>query len=162
MKRSESLTPLSWEHHSALVNANRIKRGIAAQADPLVIQEFLEYIWNTDLEGHFKREEENFTIYPAWNQVPQSLRRIMLDEHAELEQLVKRVQAATEPGLKLNFMEKIADMVIAHVRFEERELYPAIEAVFDSDTLNKIGKALKEQHVPGCIHWQPAFWENKK
>ncbi len=159
MKRSEPLTPLSWEHHSALVNANRIKRGIAVQADPIVIQEFLEYIWKTDLQGHFKREEDNFTTHPAWNDIADHLRRTMLNEHVELEDLVEKTINTSDRTVKTELMDKIADIIIAHVRFEERQLYPAIEEAFDSDTLQKIGKALKEQHVPGCIHWQPPFWE---
>ncbi len=161
MKRSKELTPLSWEHHSALVNANRIKRGVAVQAAPQLIEEFLLYIWDTDLKEHFQREETNFTVHPAWKNVPEEYRQKMLNEHNELEELVNRVKNNSNPDEKLKLMDSIADIIIGHVRFEEQQLFPAIEAAYDPALLSEIGRALTEQHVPGCIHWQPSFWKKE-
>ncbi|HHE55818.1 MAG TPA: hypothetical protein ENL21_08555, partial [Caldithrix abyssi] len=57
MKRSKYLVPLSWEHHSALLNANRLQKGLANQTPKGILLDFLKYIWENDLSPHFNREE---------------------------------------------------------------------------------------------------------
>ena len=162
MKRSKYLTPLSWEHHSALVNASRIKRGLALKADTAILQEFMEYLWKTDLQPHFQREEDAFLPQKDWQQVAEDLRSHMLNDHKEFARLAEQISKTTAVGKKTEAMERFADLLTSHVRFEERQLFPAIEDAFDEDALIAIGAQLKERHVPGCIHWQPAFWEKGK
>jgi len=48
MKRSKYLVPLSWEHHSALLNANRLQKGLANQTPKGILLDFLKYIWEND------------------------------------------------------------------------------------------------------------------
>ena len=162
MKRSPYLTPLSWEHHSALVNASRIKRGLALKADLALMEEFLFYIWKTDLLPHFQREEDAFLKEKSWRHVAENVREHMLNDHHEFTLLVEQIALLQDAPEKSELIERFADLLVSHVRFEERQLFPVIESAFDEEALKIIGKQLKERHIPGCIQWQPAFWKKKE
>ena len=162
MKRTPYLTPLSWEHHSALVNANRIKRGLAIAADPAVMQEFIEYIWKQDLRPHFNREENILLSRPEAHLIPAAVKQRTLNEHKEFDELFRQIAASKTSGEKTNLFKRFADLLIAHVRFEEGEFFPAVEENFPKDVLEAAGRQLKEQHVPACFTWNPPFWEKPK
>ena len=159
MKRSEYLTPLSWEHHAALVNANRIKRGLELNADLSVIKEFIDYVWINDLQPHFDREESVLAAADDWQKVPEEFRRHMLDDHREFEILAEVIKTENNIDELRDAMGRFAQLLEAHVRFEERQLFDAIEKNYNKDTLVKAGKELKERHTPGCVVWKPEFWK---
>ncbi len=159
MKRTPYLTPLSWEHHSALVNANRIKRGLANQADLNTIQEFIEYIWKHDLRPHFNREENILLNRPEAGRIPPAIKERTLNEHEEFNELFRQIVASVTPDDKKNLFSRFSDLLIAHVRFEEGEFFPAVEEKFPEDVLEIAGRQIKEQHVPACFTWDPPFWE---
>lgn len=162
MKRSPYLVPLSWEHHSALVNANRIHKGIANEADVNIMQEFMEYVWQTDLQPHFEREERLLGGNRNWMDVAEDLRNHMLSDHDAMDTLMKTLIATQRLEEKEVILADFAQLLISHVRFEENELFPAIEELFEESDLEIIGQKLKEEHVPGCIAYKPAFWESKE
>jgi len=162
MKRTPYLTPLSWEHHSALVNANRVKRGLAAQADLAVIQEFIEYIWEQDLRPHFNREENILLSRPEAKGIPEAIKTRTLQEHEEFNALFRQIQSSVTPDEKNTLFSRFAELLIAHVRFEESEFFPSVEEAFPEDVLEMVGQQLKEQHVPACFTWNPPFWEKPK
>lgn len=123
MKRSPALISFSREHHSALVLAMRINRAgndVHALAAVQPAPAFL-----ADLEAHFSAEEAQFSATLAT--LPQLACRFA-DEHAELRALMARLHA-TELTVLPEFGQKLA----AHVRFEERELFPALEALAAAD-----------------------------
>lgn len=62
MKRSEALTPLSHDHHQALVLAQRLRRADAGNA-PEVRDAFLGF-WREHGQRHFREEEE--LLLPAY------------------------------------------------------------------------------------------------
>ncbi|HID38767.1 MAG TPA: hemerythrin domain-containing protein [Calditrichaeota bacterium] len=159
MKRSKYLIPLSWEHHAALVNANRVKRGLEIMAQEQIIREFIDYVWKTDLHPHFDREESVLATGADWQKVPEEFRRHMLDDHREFELLAKTIAEEDDTDRLREAMIRFSDLLDAHVRFEERQLFPAIEKVYDKTTLQRAGKELKKRHVPGCVIWKPEFWK---
>ncbi|MHB2154343.1 hemerythrin domain-containing protein [Calditrichota bacterium GD2] len=162
MKRSKYLVPLSWEHHNALLNANRLQKGIANRTETRILLEFANFIWQNDLFPHFQREENIIMTRQEWPNIPEHLRTRVLQEHQTMEGMVKRLNNLSDEDEIKRLLNELASMVIGHVRFEERELFPAIEESFFKQSLQKIEQALREAHVPGCTVWNPKFWERKQ
>ncbi len=123
MKRAEPLIALSREHHSALSLALRARR-TARDGDLESVKRVSAEIndrFETELEPHFQEEER--WLLPALSQAGENaLVDRTLAEHAELRSLVGQL---AHPGREL--LSAFADALSAHVRFEERELFPAAE-----------------------------------
>jgi len=122
MKRHPELLELSREHHTALSLAQRGRQAVASR-DEMALQEFSRELlsrFRDDLEPHFQEEESDWLpILAASGQ--SALVSRTLAEHADLRRLVAGLAedlAAT--GL-------FCELLHAHVRFEERELFPALE-----------------------------------
>jgi hypothetical protein len=49
-------------------------------------------------------------------------------------------------------------MMKAHIRFEEREVFPALEAQVPEAVLREVGAQLQEDHAEADLGWTPAFW----
>lgn len=158
MKRSKFLVPLSWEHHSALVNANRIKLGVENKGKVEDIRKFIEYIWQHDLLPHFTREETIILNHQEAVKIAQTIKERTLNEHSEFLQIFNQIMQSQLNSGQYELFKRFAVLLVSHVRFEESEFFPAVEKRFSKEALEIIGKKLKEQHVPGCITWQPAFW----
>jgi hemerythrin-like domain-containing protein len=125
MKRSPTLQPLSREHHTALVLANACER--AAQTGDaalvkLACQRATHALLN-DLEAHFNIEEQ--TLLPLL-QSPETqvLVQRTLADHRQLRELLDGLLQNNIEALN-NFWKCLA----AHVRFEERELFPVLESL---------------------------------
>ena len=125
MKRSPCLQPLSREHHAALSLAKSCERaaqsGDAAlvdQACQRVIQEF-----QGELDRHFQFEERS--LLPLL-QSPETQRLVerTLADHRHLRGLFEAMQQND-----IKALNSFGQCLIAHVRFEERELFPAIEGL---------------------------------
>ena len=142
MKRHSALTRLSREHHSALLLA---KHSLSASADePDAMKQFfgeLTRIFACDLEPHFQLEEKLLlTALISVGQF-QAVERT-LAEHTELRLLAG--QSLTDnPDVLRRFGEALA----AHVRFEERELFPLAESMLEEDILELIREGSAE-HYP--------------
>ncbi len=162
MKRSKELIPLSWEHHSALVNASRIQRGLENQTAVSILQEFIEFIWQHDLRPHFDREENIIINRTEAEAIDPGIKQRTLDEHREFNDLFDRIVKSNNSEQKMSYMERFAKLLTDHVRFEENQFFPAVEEHFTADILQLVGKQLKEQHVPACITWNPPFWEKPR
>lgn len=123
MKRHEKLQDLSREHYSALKLALLAKRaaqsGITAQV--LAVSATCVASFASDLEPHFQIEEN--TLLPALT-ASGALDLVAHTErdHLELRSLAARLQNPDGETL-LTFAERLT----AHVRFEERELFEALE-----------------------------------
>ncbi len=162
MKRSEFLVPLSWEHHSALVNANRIKLGVLNGGKVEDIREFIVYIWQHDLFPHFEREERVILGHQEAAKLPAEIKEQVLKEHERFADIFDRIGRGDVQTELMGYFKTFADLLISHVRFEESSFFPAVEKVFSGESLREIGKTLRAQHVPGCITWQPVFWKKQK
>ena len=127
MKRHEWLQDLSREHHLALRLALAAKRAVAA-GDPAQIRAAATLCadaYGSDLEPHFSREESDLLPLLALAAAGTLVTRT-LDEHEEMRRLASRLNEADPATL-----ERFGELLGAHVRFEERELFPAAEALLD-------------------------------
>ena len=133
MKRSAALTPLSHDHHQALFVAVQLKRAEDGSAFSL-FREFLGGEGGT----HFEIEES--ILLPGWLAADPSADREgaerVLREHLEIRAAGQRM-AAGEPSAEE--LHALGELLQLHVRFEERELFPTIEAGLDEAALSALG-----------------------
>ena len=146
-RRHESLIPLSREHHYGLLVCLRIHRGIENhQADVSWLSERAEKViqfFESDLKTHFKAEEE--IVFPAMNGIEDSRAMIaqLVDEHRKLEKLVQRLKKARELRLA-PLLREFADLLEAHIRTEERVLFPRYEKGVSSELAKQVGTRVLE------------------
>jgi hypothetical protein len=137
MKRDESLRPLSQEHHRALVTARALQ---ASKSSGDLANRFLTF-WREDGQRHFRIEEE--VLLPTWA-MHAAVDRVgvarMLDEHLAIRRSALEIEAR---GLSLEHAQQLGQLLEAHVRFEERELFPLIEAALDSNALSRLAVAIE-------------------
>ena len=114
LKRHPALIELSREHHHALSLCVRLLRAPAESHQTELEAHFLE------LEPHFVEEETMFA--PHWQNIPVAMRERFEAEHAKLRSMMANPEYLNEAWNK-DFAVTLCD----HARFEERELFPAVE-----------------------------------
>jgi len=123
MKRSKFLQPLSRDHHAALVLAKACERA-ALSDNELQIYTACERagnVFQADLAAHFQIEEVSLLPLLLGTD-SEILASRALTEHKQLRGLIGDIQLKNREALGA-FGKCLAE----HVRFEERELFPAIE-----------------------------------
>jgi iron-sulfur cluster repair protein YtfE (RIC family) len=146
MRRHSSLRNLSSDHHTALVQAQRLKR--AAHADGAtrrkIASDFLQF-WEHHGQRHFCEEEQALLpFFARWSDLEQTPIQQMLREHAFIRRDVQLLQSSTEIATEI--YTALGEQLEAHVRLEERVVFPLIEAALDEQTLTALLEALKKWH----------------
>lgn len=131
MKRSAALQGLSRDHHVALGLALVLKRADATSAAHAAGQ--LRAFLAGDGDRHFRLEEE--LLVPA---LAPALARRLVDEHAALRSAAAALGA--EPDLAS--VHAAGVLLAEHVRFEERDAFPALEATLSGAALAELGSRL--------------------
>jgi hypothetical protein len=140
VKRAEALTPLSHDHHQALFVALQLKRAddVAAGAA------FADFIEGKGAE-HFREEET--ILLPGWAAADPEADLAMaaraLAEHVELRAAGRRIAAGE---LDVEALHVVGSLLEAHVRFEERELFPLIEERLDESSMRALGEEIAAAH----------------
>ena len=119
MKRHEQLQDLSREHHLALKLALLARRALESGAAPKIkaAATTCATAFISDLEPHFVREESD--VLPLLTQAGETaLVERTLREHDEMRRLAARLPAAD-----LAILQRFGELLGAHVRFEEQELF---------------------------------------
>jgi len=130
VKRHPALAGLSHDHHRELVQARRLRA--AAEAGPeerLATATAYVDVFFTETVAHFRAEEER--LFPAYVRVAgeSPLLRRILEEHMQLHGLVRALRAHVAAGdVPGDELLALGGLLHDHVRAEERELFPAIEA----------------------------------
>jgi quercetin dioxygenase-like cupin family protein len=135
MKRHPSLVPLSHDHHHALVEARRLRRAADGPDEERrrAAESFLRF-FSTETIRHFREEEERlFPILADREEARELLVRALL-EHQRIHALAASLDPAADPPS----MRELADALEAHVRLEERQLFPLIEQVAGQETLEEL------------------------
>lgn len=128
MKRHQKLQDLSREHYSALKLALQAKHA-AASGDPAKIGTAAAACvadFERELEPHFVIEENTLLPLLTAPEETELVRRILQD-HAGLRLLATQLRQPDVSKL-LGF----AKLLTAHIRFEERDMFPAVEAHFSA------------------------------
>lgn len=119
MKRDARLRQLSSDHHHALVLAKRATAG-EMSADEVRAR------FDAELAPHFAIEEE--ILLPALREAGA----------AELADRTAADHAAIRAALDADALGDFAERLTAHVRFEERELFPISEEQLPGSVLDAI------------------------
>jgi iron-sulfur cluster repair protein YtfE (RIC family) len=141
VKRSAALAALSRDHHEALVVAQRLRRADADTAAD-ARSRFLTY-WTEHGRAHFQREEEILLPgYAAYGDAHHPLVLRALGDHVAIRQRAGVI--AADPSADPETLHDLGERLSAHVRLEERELFPLIEADMPADELVALGLALDD------------------
>lgn len=134
MKRSPELAPLSRDHHVALEHALRLRRASPSDVETTVAV-FLAFLLG-DGGRHFAREES--VLLPALPAGAVEAGERLVAEHAR----IRRSAEALGDRPSVAAAHALGELVAAHVRFEERELFPMLERDIEPDVLAGIGSRL--------------------
>jgi hemerythrin-like domain-containing protein len=156
MQRSQSLIPFSHDHHHGLVVCRRIQEGLNRNIDPGRITDYVRDFWLKDLEQHFE-EEENLLL-PLLEEPNVFVKRTR-DEHKRIRLLIEQMSEGDEEAQE-SILAAFAELLNAHIRFEERELFPLIESEAGTEKLEKVAIALAGKQAPPHI-WSDAFWKQR-
>lgn len=140
MRRDVRLQELSRDHHRALVLARFIKAvcvGECLEDDVAIARERFA----SEIIPHFRVEELLLSALEGCG-VDHLVTRTR-SEHATMLRLVEDARA-TDPAP----LAALAQLMVEHVRFEERELYAACEERLAGDVLDAIARAHADAHAP--------------
>jgi hypothetical protein len=147
VKRHAALVPLSHDHHHALVAARRLRRGADGDDPRDAATTFLAFFASTSVP-HFREEEEALFPLVAERPEAQELLTETLLEHVRLHALARRLRDDLEDGGDPRAtMRALGALLDAHVRREERELFPLVERLVGDDGLG--GLALGGRETAG-------------
>jgi hemerythrin-like domain-containing protein len=138
VKRHRALQPLSRDHHVALVAAQRLRRAMDGDA---ARDEFLAF-WREHGARHFQVEEE--VLLPAaagWADPGTECVVRMLVDHVRIRAAAQRLEREPQP---LEALHELGTMLERHVRLEEREVFPLIEAAMPEDAADRLVAAVIE------------------
>src|SRR5262245_35656975 len=130
MKRDRRLQGLTSDHHRALVLASRVARGW--EQDGAALAADVRQAFETSLAAHFLVEEE--LLLPALEAVGLGpLAERTRSDHAAMRRHLEAAERGDHERLR-----ELAAVLEEHVRFEERELFPAAEARLPAQVLEAV------------------------
>jgi hemerythrin-like domain-containing protein len=154
IKRDQRLIWLSRDHHDGLLIVWKIRQGLRQGIDVRRIIDYVLHAFAADLEPHFKEEE--VLLFP--NLDPKDDLRVRAEaEHAALRETIRKCKSFAADNVAL--LQEFAAMLDAHIRFEERKLFPHVEQVVPMEILNEVGRQLEADHKnKPALEWPDAFW----
>lgn len=139
MKRSEALAILSRDHHHALVVAQKLTRADEPAA-AAARERFLSF-WEQEGRHHFQLEEELLLpAFAAHGDARHPLVLRVLGDHVSIRARAAAVALSPVPAAEA--LHELGAELAAHVRLEERELFPVIEQAIPPDELLALARAL--------------------
>src|SRR5690606_9600719 len=102
---------------------------------------------------HFEEEEQLL-----FNRIAHPLCIKATDEHRQLTDLLQTIQS--NPDASEEIYITFSNLLEKHIRFEERELFPFLEAELPSEMLAEIGEELNLLHsLPVKDNYKDEFWK---
>ncbi|MGH9779336.1 MAG: hemerythrin domain-containing protein [Candidatus Acidiferrales bacterium] len=167
MKRHPSLHALSEHHHHALVQALLIRRAVYPESRKAgrragekprqrraalrrVARDYLRF-WQTTGHLHFREEEEvllpALARHVALDTEPAVTR--MLAQHALIRGGIEQLAAKLAANRNLEpELTALGQLLHDHVRLEENQIFPRIEAALGEKELRRLGRRLSRLHGP--------------
>lgn len=129
LKRHAALIPFSREHHHSLLLGWKIKTGFSKNVEIERMKKYTDWFFKNHVLEHFE-EEEKYIFPILGNQHP--LVKKALADHERLTQLFNEEKDIEES------LKGIQKELEAHIRFEERQLFKAIQEDASPEELQKI------------------------
>ena len=133
MQRHSALRKLSSEHHLGLVIARRAANAATGDGDPAQTEAWAEICLRfvQELEPHFRTEETG--LLPALAEAGEdALVARTLREHAAMRRMIAQADSAR--------LSEFAELLRAHIRFEEQELFETAQRRLDPAVLSGLGE----------------------
>ncbi|HUO56925.1 MAG TPA: hemerythrin domain-containing protein [bacterium] len=149
MKREKFLWPLTQGHHRGLVAARNIRDRITRlstenrKAEMAELRKEVEDFWQGELKAHFEAEEEMLQIFSKRAGSPDTDTARILREHQVMRHLLKK-------GFKEDLF-RFAEILTAHIRFEEDVLFGRIEKTLEGGEIEALGIMFLKKAVPSCV-----------
>ncbi len=113
-------------------------------------------LFAAEIAAHFEVEEA--ILFPEMERLlgPLELVTKLREEHQTLRGLVKRLSESLnrlhEPGglRDLSTLDEFSGLLEAHVRREERQLFPAFEKKIPADVAARLGREIEARLVKAC------------
>ena len=139
MKRHESLAPLSREHHDALILVRLLQRNAPLYKNlPTTLEDKTVYALNmyTDhLRAHFVKEEG---MLDKIKNIHPEIDRLAAEIFSEHETLTTAFVALRENESPVEALDSLGSALEAHIRKEERVLFPLIQLHCSEELLKAI------------------------
>jgi hemerythrin-like domain-containing protein len=150
VKRHAALVPLSHDHHDALVAARRLRHGADGAEPAVAAADFLGF-FAAETVRHFREEEELLFPQVVDRDEARELVVVALLDHQRLHALAAELTALLAAGeVNAAVMRALAEGLEAHIRLEERRLFPMIERLLANETLNVLALVHdEEERSPG-------------
>jgi len=150
IKRSRQLAALSREHHDGLLFVWKIREGISLEVPACRVGNYCGWFWQNNLRDHFKKEEHALSSLLPLSDV---LLNTMIEDHQAISEKIEQV--IDEPSYYS--LQRLAQIIYYHIRFEERSLFNHIERVVSAEELEHAVKYLSAE--PGHdASWNDEFW----
>jgi len=147
LKRSKELQPFSREHHHGLLLCWKIRKGITNGIEKERIKRYADHLYKTNLLPHFEDEERY--VFPILGNDHELVKKAL----AEHRRLIRLFTVEKDVSKALS---KIEEELEAHIRFEERVLFPEIQEKASVADLELIAKHHKE--IEAGEDWDDEFW----
>lgn len=152
IKRSEYIKALSHDHHTGLLFCWKIKEGLRKNVPLEKILKYINFFWNGHLKEHFREEEALL-----FNRFDDELSRQAKSEHLMIEKNVGYLNSQDHQTADMYLA--FAEALIKHIRFEERTLFPHLEASLPQAVLKQVGDYLSAEHAAAFVDNYPdEFW----
>lgn len=139
-RRHDGLMPLTHDHHHALAHARRLRLAAGGDAQELLRQSqgFLDF-FHEDTLNHFREEEEVVFPLAIGDERASELLSRVVTEHLQIHAMVARLAIEVdEAWVHGPTALRLAEALEAHIRLEERKVFPLLEEVISDDQLRGI------------------------
>lgn len=145
--------PLSREHHFGLLFCWKIRQGLKNGADLEVMRAYVRYFWENILREHCAEEE---WMLERLLKTDDTVRARLAEEHRLIQSIVELIEGGSR--MNKDLFKVLERDLTDHIRWEERELFPYLQAVSNSDDLELAGALLAHKHDPRLDTFTPEFW----
>lgn len=142
MLRDKSLVPLSRQHQHALALCVRINRATLSTGEELEAwQAEIQQQFEQEIQYHFAAEEAD--LFPVARQYPKLAGVVdeLLSEHAVLRGYFGK---ATARSLDQQGVRQFGEVLSAHIRKEERQLFEGMQECLNPEQLAQAGIAVEK------------------
>lgn len=150
IKRNENIAKLSRDHHASLMFCWKLRQGIKKNVSTERMIRYIQYFERQHFIPHFA-EEEQILFSPLKDEMVHKA----IGEHGVILRLVNEISFSGKENQQEE-IGRLADLVDAHVRYEERVLFPHLEKSLSEEQLQEIGKKMSDEAIKD--HYEDDFW----
>lgn len=140
-RRHEALIPLTHDHHHFLAHSRRMQEAVSGDdaVRRKAADDFVSFYLGKALRN-MREEQELFFPAAFANDRARPLILKAVEEHFDIHDRTHRLQEELFSGeVSPETLGRLAEVLTAHVRYEEGELFSAIEEAVPDEELVRLG-----------------------